>query len=125
MEFESIIAKLRHAFIAIPTGVGLLSVCNPILGKRPQFVHISRNHHLLEALRDGRTILRESTVRPTPCEELVAGWPDFVGVVDASSQGVGGVIIGKLAECPQQSLGSSGLLTSQQVLSRTAIQMDH
>ena len=33
------------------------------------------------------------------CRELVAGWPDFIGVVDASSHGVGGVIIGKLSEC--------------------------
>jgi hypothetical protein len=30
----------------------------------------------------------------------VAGWPDFIGVADASSHGVGGVIIGKLSECP-------------------------
>ena len=34
------------------------------------------------------------------CCKLVAGWPNFVGVVDASSQGVGGIIIGELAECP-------------------------
>jgi len=27
------------------------------------------------------------------------GWPDFIGVVDASSHGVGGVIIGELSEC--------------------------
>jgi hypothetical protein len=30
---------------------------------------------------------------------IVAGWPDFIGVVNASSHGVGGVIIGKLSEC--------------------------
>ena len=29
----------------------------------------------------------------------MAGWPDFVGVVNASSHGVGGVIIGELSEC--------------------------
>jgi hypothetical protein len=29
----------------------------------------------------------------------VVGWPDFVGVVDASSHEVGGVIIGELSEC--------------------------
>ncbi len=29
----------------------------------------------------------------------MAGWPDFIGVVDASSHGVGGVIIGELSEC--------------------------
>ncbi len=28
------------------------------------------------------------------------GWLDFVGVADASSHGVGGIIIGKLLECP-------------------------
>jgi hypothetical protein len=28
------------------------------------------------------------------------GWPDFVGVVNASSHGVGGIIMGKLLECP-------------------------
>jgi len=33
------------------------------------------------------------------CRELVAGWPDFIEVVDASSYGVGGVIIGELSEC--------------------------
>jgi hypothetical protein len=29
----------------------------------------------------------------------MAGWLDFIGVVDASSHGVGGVIIGELSEC--------------------------
>jgi hypothetical protein len=45
-------------------------------------------------------MLRESTSCPTWCRKLVAGWPNFVGVVDASSHGVGGIIIGKLLECP-------------------------
>jgi hypothetical protein len=31
--------------------------------------------------------------------ELVAGWPDYIGVVDASSFGVGGIIIGELLPC--------------------------
>ena len=44
-------------------------------------------------------ILRESTSRPTRCRKLKVGWPDFIGVVDASSHGVGGVIIGELSEC--------------------------
>jgi hypothetical protein len=30
----------------------------------------------------------------------MARWPDFVGVVNTSSHGVGGVIIDKLSECP-------------------------
>ena len=36
---------------------------------------------------------------PTRCKELVAGWPDFVGVKDASGQGVGGVIFGETLSC--------------------------
>ena len=36
---------------------------------------------------------------PTCCCEQVAVWPDFIGVVDASSHGVGGVIIGEVSEC--------------------------
>jgi hypothetical protein len=39
-KFESVIAKLRHEFIVIPEGIGLLPVCNPILAKRPAFVSI-------------------------------------------------------------------------------------
>jgi hypothetical protein len=27
------------------------------------------------------------------------GWPDFVGIVNASSHGVGGVVFGKLSAC--------------------------
>jgi hypothetical protein len=33
------------------------------------------------------------------CRELVIGWPDFVGVKDTSSQGVGGIFIGELSKC--------------------------
>jgi len=39
---------------------------------------------------------------PTKCLELVSGWPDFVGVKDASGHGHGvvGVIIGENEACP-------------------------
>ena len=98
-KFESVIAKVRHVFTALPGGRGLLSPCNRLLKKRPPVVYFHRNASLYEAISNCRTILRESTSRPTLCRELVAGWPDFIGVVDASSHGVGGVIIGELSEC--------------------------
>jgi hypothetical protein len=44
-------------------------------------------------------LLRESTKDPTQCKELVLVWTDFVGIVDASSHGVGRVVIGELSEC--------------------------
>jgi len=98
-EFESVIAKMRHAFTALPGGRGLLSPCNRLLKRRPLVVYFHRNDSLHAAISNCRTILRESTSRPTRCHELVAGWPDFIGVVDTSSHGVGGVIIGELSEC--------------------------
>ena len=98
-EFESITAKLRHAFMALQGGKGLLSPCNRILQKKPSIVYFHRNTPLLSAITDMRTLLRDSTTRPTRCKELVAGWPDYIGVVDASSFGVGGIVIGKLLPC--------------------------
>ncbi len=93
------IAKLRHAFTALPGGRGLLSPCNRLLKRRPPVVYFHRNASLHAAISNCRTILQESTSCPTRCRELVAGWPDFIGLVDASSRGVGGVIIGELSEC--------------------------
>ncbi len=98
-KFESITMKLRHAFCALQGGKGLLSPCNWLLQKRPAIVYCHHNVPLLLAITDMQTILRESTTRPTRCKKLVTGWPDYVRVVDASSFGVGGVIIGKLLPC--------------------------
>jgi hypothetical protein len=98
-EFESVVAKLWHAFTALPGGWGLLSPCNPLLRKQQQVVYLHRNEPLQFAISNCQTLLRESTCRPTRCRELVAGWPNFVRVVDTSSHGVGGIIIGKLSKC--------------------------
>ena len=98
-EFQSIIAKLRHAFISIPSGKGLLSPCNRVIRRAPPVVYLHRNKALQQAIADCRTMLRESTLAPTKCTELVMGWPDFVGVKDASGHGVGGVIIGEGRQC--------------------------
>ena len=99
-EFVSVTAKLRHAFISIPAAKGLLSPINKLLAIEPPTVYFHRNRHLLEAIVDCRALLRESTVSPTRCRELVAAWPDYVGVKDASGEGVGGVIIGENKACP-------------------------
>ena len=89
-EFELVTAKLRHAFTVIPEGKGLLSPCNWVLRVRPPVVYLHRNKALQEAIGDARTLLRESTVKPTLCRALVVGWPDYIGVKDASGLGVGG-----------------------------------
>jgi hypothetical protein len=98
-EFESIIAKIRHAFLAIPAGRGLLTPCNKILQSKPSMVFLQRNKVLSAALMGCRTLLRESSDSPTRCRELVDGWPDYIGVCDASSHGVGGIVIGENEAC--------------------------
>ncbi len=98
-EFESVTAKLRHAFTCIPAGVGLLSPCNWILQVNPRTVYLHRNKPVLTAIKGCRMLLRESTREPTHCRELTFGWPDYIGIVDASSHGVGGVVVGELSGC--------------------------
>ena len=92
--FESVTAKLRHAFTAIPAGVGLLSPCNKILALKPSRVYLHRNKELRTAISDIRSLLRMSVLAPTKCVELVSGWPDYIGYTDASGEGFGGIIIG-------------------------------
>ena len=98
-EFRSVTAKIRHAFTCIPQGVALLSPCNRILKREPRYVYLHRNEQLLRSIKGCRTLLRESFREPTRCRELTSRWPDFVGIVDASSHGVGGVVFGENSEC--------------------------
>lgn len=62
-------------------------------------VYLHRNQALREAIADARTLLRESTIKPTLCKALVVGWPDYIGVKDASGCGVGGVVLGEGLAC--------------------------
>ena len=78
----------------------MLSPCNWIIQRQPQVVYLHRDGALMEALQDIRTILRASMISPTQCKDLVAAWPDYIGIIDTSSHGVGGVIIGELSELP-------------------------
>jgi hypothetical protein len=97
--FKSVVAKLWHAFVCIPAGVGLLSPCNQILKLHPSFVYLHKNCKVLIAIKGCQSLLRKSTVAPTQCRELTCGWPDYIGIVDASSYGVGGVVFGELSVC--------------------------
>jgi hypothetical protein len=98
-EFESVTSKLRHAFIAIPAGRGLMTPYNKLLQVRLPVVYLHRNKPLLQVIKDCRDLLREATKNPTPCRELVMGETDFVGVKDASIHGVGGIVVGDKKEC--------------------------
>ena len=99
-EFRSVIYKIRHAFITIPAGKGLLSPFYKILAKQPRFVFLHRNKLVRDALQECRIFLHSSISAPTKCSNLVAAWPDYVGIKDASKQGVGGIIIGENKAVP-------------------------
>ena len=94
-EFRSVIYKVRHAFTTIPAGKGLLSPFYKILAKEPRFVFLHRNKQVRDALIECRIFLHHSISAPTKCSNLITAWPDYVGIKDASKQGVGGIIIGE------------------------------
>ena len=97
--FEPILKKLRYVFITIPAGKGLLSPCNQVLGKDPKNIFLHRNKPLFLAIRDFHHLLELSTKNPTSCKELVTGWPHYIGFKDASSHGIGGIIMGEGKAC--------------------------
>ena len=99
-EFQSVIAKVRHAFITIPAGRGLMSPFNKLLRLQPTRVFLHRNKTVRTALSECRTFLRESISTPTKCISLVSAWPDYVGITDASSFGAGGIILGENKATP-------------------------
>ncbi len=72
-EFESVLAKIWHAFTALPAGLGLLSPCNEILWTWPNMVYLQQIKALKQALILCRTLLHESTTQPTRCSASVAG----------------------------------------------------
>ena len=84
-KFETAPAKIRHAFTAIPAGRGLFTPCNRIFQLKPPLVYLQLNLVLRAAIMGCRTLLRESSDSPTRCCKLVSGWPDYIGVCDASS----------------------------------------
>jgi hypothetical protein len=86
-KFESVTAKLQHAFTPLPEGWGLMSPCNWVMCKRPQVIYLHQNCALNEAICNIRVMLRNSVSSPTHCKDLVASWPYYIRIVDASSHG--------------------------------------
>jgi hypothetical protein len=86
--------------MALPAGNGLMLPCNSILQLQPAQVYLHNNNKDLRAAIVGmHTLLQQLTIKLMQCRELVAGWPNFIGFKDASSHGIGGIIIGELLKC--------------------------
>ncbi len=98
-EFESVMAKVCHAFTALPAAIGLLSGTNAMLRKRPFMVYLSGNNILLQEIKLCRTLILELTQSPTRCKELIRSSPDYIGICDASGHGISGIVVGKQSSC--------------------------
>ena len=70
-EFRRVICQLRHAAICAPAGKGLLSESSKLTSRETKFVFIEKGTPLYQELDGWRTLLREATVTPTKCTELV------------------------------------------------------
>ncbi|KAL7546620.1 hypothetical protein ACHAWF_015384 [Thalassiosira exigua] len=88
---QKIVGKLRHAAIGIPGGKGLFGPINRLLAIEPTKVYWDRCPDARKAFDDWRQLIRAAAKEPTHTRELVADEPDYVGYLDASGEGAGGV----------------------------------
>ena len=70
-----------------------------IVALEQELVFLHQNPKLLIGIKDMKRLIRESTLRPNKCKEIISGWPDYIGVKYASGHGVGGVVFGENLLC--------------------------
>mmetsp|Transcript_15405 Transcript_15405/g.35256 ORF Transcript_15405/g.35256 Transcript_15405/m.35256 type:complete len:556 (-) Transcript_15405:1075-2742(-) len=93
-QYEKMLGKMRHASWGVPGSNGLFTPFNRVIAQKPKTVWFRQKSALTIALRDWRSIFKESLKTPTHVRQLVRGEPNIAGIVDASGEGVGGVIFG-------------------------------
>jgi hypothetical protein len=96
--FCKVVYQLRHAAICVPAGWGLLLESSKMANHECRYIYLKEGTPLYQELDGWLTLLREATVAPTKCTELVTAHPDLIGIVDASTEGVGGVLVGENKE---------------------------
>lgn len=101
--FQKVVGKLRDTAIGIPAGLGLMSPLNAALSTERDYVRFGTTTPLFYCLSDWKFLIKASVAEPTKCRELVAtGDPGYVGMVDSSKHGVGGVVFGHRKCCHPQ-----------------------
>lgn len=93
-KWQQLIGELRSMVLAIPGGRGLFSQLQAILDYAPDArpsdrIHLT--HAVHDQLDDFRWLAQRLASRPTRWGELVDTDPRFIGAVDASGIGMGGV----------------------------------
>ena len=92
-KWQSLIGELRSMVLAIPSGIGLFTQLQSVLTSHTldhRLILTEAVHHQLDDLR---WLVAELTSRPTRWGEIVDSDPAFLGSVDASGTGMGGVWI--------------------------------
>ena len=103
--FEKMLGKMRRASQGIPGSDGLFSPFNRVLGRKPKRVWFKKRGELAAALRDWRAIFKQASSEPTHVNQLIRDPdPDVGGIVDASGEGVGGVVFGMKIGCKPRGL---------------------
>ena len=101
-DFESLVGKLQHATMGLPTKQGLIAPLYQCLKASPDnpviYIHPDSPQHT--ALEDCRTIIKVMASRPTHCKQLIPGYPAYVGYCDACKWGAGGVWISGDSDLP-------------------------
>ena len=98
-DLYSMTGKMRNASQGVPGTEGCFSPFNRILVYKPSRVWFLEKSELTEALKDWRVIFNLALTRPTHVHQLVPGNPEVAGIVDASKEGVGGLVFGITHEC--------------------------
>ena len=99
-EFQKLMGKLYHASIGAPAGRGFMTPLNHQLAKTPKKVWFRKGSPQRKALQLWKSLLLEVMKEPTLAKELVPSSPDYVGLVDASGEGTGGVWLSEKSTLP-------------------------
>ena len=87
--YQEMAGTLNHAAFGLPAGWGLFSPIYAAMRHNPESVHITPL--LQSALHDWIALIHQMASRPTSVLELFPSIPNFIGYVDASGFGAGGV----------------------------------
>jgi hypothetical protein len=88
---EKIVGKLVHACTILPTSKALLTPIYRSMATHPSVIGLGRASEVRAAFLDLKTMIKSIANRPTHVYELVERPSSFVGMVDASATGVGGI----------------------------------
>jgi hypothetical protein len=89
LSYQEMAGKLNHAAFGLPGGRGLFSPIYAAMRESPE--HIPITPILRSSLTDWIALVHQMSTRPTSVLELVPNTPNFIGYVDASGFGAGGV----------------------------------